>query len=104
MERMASFWDRNKDVLVRAAMALLVGYALLRNVVRASVRQLWYDELCTWILTTLPDFSSVWKALLRAADSMPPGYYRLESLMSKLIPNQQIAFRLPSILAAAFTI
>src|SRR5262249_20635090 len=39
-----------------------------------------------------------------AADSMPPGYYLLESLTSKLIPNQQIAFRLPSILATAFTI
>lgn len=103
-EQIPSFWHRHKDRLISMSMAVLIVYTIIRNVARASERHLWYDELCTWIITTLPSASSVWAALLRAADSMPPSFYVLESFMGTLIPNQQIAFRILSILAVGATV
>jgi hypothetical protein len=94
----------NWDPLVHAATILLIFYVMVRSTFHASLRLLWYDELCTWIVASLPGAASIWNALLRAADSQAPGFYLLESWVAKIIPNQQIAFRLPSILAVGATL
>ena len=97
-------WNRKKDRYISAAAAVLIVYAMVRSGFRASVRPLWFDEVCTWILARMPNVSSVWHALAGGADSQPPAFYLLESFASRLLANQQIALRLPSILASGITL
>ncbi len=94
-----SFWQHNKDRLITSALLFLLSYSLVRGILKAFNRRFWYDELCTWILAHQPNIATLWHALTRAADGHPPPYYLLEKFFSQLIPNDHIAFRLPSILA-----
>lgn len=96
--------NREKDLYASVAMAALIAYVMVRSAFRATVKPLWFDEVCTWIMATLPNASSVWHALERAADAHPPAFYLLESFLDKLIPNQQIAFRIPAILGLGITL
>ena len=92
------FWERNKERIFVAAFSLLLFYSFVRAIFKAATRLLWYDELCTWIVAMQPGLLSIWHALMRAADSHPPPYYAIEKFFGSLIHNEQIAFRLPSIL------
>jgi len=94
-----SFWGKNKEGLLTGAVLFLLVYSVIRNILMAAVRPFWFDELCTWIVARQPKVASIWHALKRAADSQPPPYYILERLFDKLIANDHIAFRMPSILA-----
>jgi uncharacterized membrane protein len=79
-------------------LAILVVYSALQCLIRAVSKPLWYDEICTWTLAHQPGPAAIWNALQHAADSNPPGYYLIERTMSRLIPNQEIALRIPSII------
>jgi len=104
MQKRPATWKPSKDQLVNAAMVVLILYTMVRSTFRAGLKLFWYDELCTWVVATLPSPSAIWNALLRAADSQAPAFYLLESWMAKLVPNQQIAYRLPSIVAGGITL
>ena len=93
-----TFWQRNKERLLTSAVLLCAVYSIIRNVAKAAHRPFWFDELCTWILAHQPNLSSLWKALTHAADSHPPPFYLIEKFFSHIVSNDQIAFRMPSIL------
>jgi hypothetical protein len=93
-----SFWQRNQDRLFASAVLALMVYSVVRNTLKASILHFWFDELCTWILAHQPNVSSIWRALLHGADGHPPPFYLLEKLSSHFVSNDEIAFRLPSIL------
>ena len=84
--------------LISFLFAFLLFYSAVRNILKASLRHFWFDEICTWILTHQPNLSSIWRALMHAADSQPPPFYLVEKLSSHFIASDHIAFRLPSIL------
>lgn len=93
-----SFWQRNKERFLAGAVFFFIGYSIVRNVAKAAHRPFWFDELCTWILAHQPNLASLWKALTHAADSHPPPFYLVEKFFSHIISNDEIAFRMPSIL------
>jgi len=93
-----SFWQRNKERLLTGGLFLFLAYSIVRNVAKAAHRPFWFDELCTWILAHQTDMASLWKALIHAADSHPPPFYLVEKFFSHIISNDEIAFRMPSIL------
>jgi len=94
-----SFWERNKERLLTNAVLLLLIYTAIRSTLYAAIRPFWFDELCTWIVARQPNLSAIWHSLIRAADGQPPPYYLLERLFDRFISNDEIAFRVPSILA-----
>ncbi len=100
----AAQFDQNNSFLGfeidRAAprvLAALVIYAAVRSLVAAAAKPFWYDEMLTWILAQQPSVHAIWNALERAADSQGPAFYVIERAMSAMIPNQEIALRVPSI-------
>ena len=94
-----SFWDRHNKSIFNSAVLFLLFYSAVRSILKAAIRPFWFDELLTWIVARQPNLSSLWRSLAQAADGQPPPYYVLERIFSKLASNDQIAFRLPSILA-----
>lgn len=81
------------------AAALLALVYLLTSVLIASHRLFWYDEILTVMVSQLPDYASIWKALAHGADGMPPAYYILVRIFERLPMPHEIAARLPSALA-----
>jgi len=91
--------DAKTEKFALGGLVILIAYAVLRNLVGAATRPFWYDEVCTWIVVRQPSLSGIWDALKNAADSQPPAFYFVERLSSILIRNEDLALRLPSILA-----
>jgi hypothetical protein len=71
-------------------------FALLR-----AMRQLWYDELFTFYMSTLPDWSAIWGALKDGADLNPPFFYIVTRLSITLFGANEIATRLPGFVGYA---
>ena len=95
-----------KSDVERAAVysfAVLVAYALVRSLVGAATSTFSYDELCGYIVVRQATVSQMWGALERAVDGQPPGFYVVERLFASIIPNEEIAFRLPFILGFCIT-
>ncbi len=86
------------DALTRWLLAGVIGYAVVRGLFEAAIRPFWYDELCTWAIVRQGSVSAMWRALSHAVDSQPPPYYWVERLSSFLTNNEQVSFRIPSIL------
>jgi hypothetical protein len=89
-------WDQTR--LPAWLLGMLVAYAAVRSFFLAAWKPLWYDEVCTVVMSRQPSMASVWRALERGADSQPPPFYPVERFARWLIPNDPLAFRLPSIL------
>ncbi len=83
-------------------LAGLICYALFRNFFEAPSRAFWYDEVCTWVIVRQPTLSVLWRALAHGVDGQPPAYYVIERIASHLSGNEQISFRIPSVLAFSF--
>ncbi|HLW98076.1 MAG TPA: glycosyltransferase family 39 protein [Candidatus Acidoferrales bacterium] len=96
-----SFSSFDFEKLSSWALAALIGYAAVRNVFEALTKPFWYDEICTWVIVHQPGVSRMWEALAHAVDGQPLGYYLLERLASVFVVNEQISFRIPSILGLA---
>jgi hypothetical protein len=65
---------------------------------RASRKLFWFDELFTVYLCRLPDFKSVWHAVLNGADFNPPLLYLVTQFSERIFGEGHIATRLPEIL------
>jgi hypothetical protein len=98
------FSPRKLERAAIAGLGLLIIYAIVRNVIDALSRPFWYDELCTWVMTQLPNASAIWAALSRAADGNPPGFYIIEHAFRNIVPREELALRIPSILAFSCTL
>ena len=63
------------------------------------MRPLWFDELLTLTISSQSNLRDMWSALTRGFDTQPPPFYLLERVFLALPIANQIALRLPSILA-----
>jgi Dolichyl-phosphate-mannose-protein mannosyltransferase len=78
---------------------IVILYTIVKNVFAAASKPFWFDELCTVAVARQPNFSAMWQAFGQAEDSSTPLFCLVEHCFARLIPNQEIAYRLPSILA-----
>lgn len=88
-----------------AALLLLILVTIgFSTTLQAIDRPFWYDEICTVILSRLPNVSEIWKALNNAADTNPPLYYLITRFGRHLIDDDVLGYRLPSILGLLVTV
>ena len=89
--------------LIYGLLGLLLLYAIVRSLVAAAGKAFWYDELLTLTVSSLGS----WKATLEAVrrlDGQPPLFYAIEKFALGLGRKQEIALRLPSLLAFPCTL
>jgi hypothetical protein len=72
--------------------------------VKATRRPFWFDELLTFHISSLRPLALLWSAIRSGVDGMPPGYYALVLIGSKLPGDPHITLRLPSILGYILTL
>jgi hypothetical protein len=77
---------------------LLLIYTFVRSLFAAAAKPLWYDEMYTVFVSHQPSWKAVWNALIVTRDGNPPGFYFIERIFSSLLANEQISYRLASIL------
>jgi hypothetical protein len=85
-------------------LAVLILYATVRNICNTIVKPMWYDEICTVLLSQQEHLSRLWQALARGADSAPITFYLLERIPAAFIRNENLAYRGISILGFAVTL
>jgi hypothetical protein len=88
-----------EDVAASAILVVLVSYVLLRSLVAAVTTPLWFDEICTWIVSRQPTVGDIWRVLSRGADGQPPLFYWLTRASLASLKYESVAIRLPEILA-----
>lgn len=93
--------DRQADRLASWGMWALIAYTLIRNILAAASRPFWFDELCTVAVAGQSTLREVARATVASEDSHPLGFYATEWVFRRLLSNQEIAYRLPSIIAFA---
>jgi hypothetical protein len=69
---------------------------LMFNLLAASVRPLWYDELYTYNIANLPSLAQIWHALSSGEEQLPFFYYVMEWNVVKLFGASEFTLRLPS--------
>jgi 4-amino-4-deoxy-L-arabinose transferase-like glycosyltransferase len=89
-----------------ANLVLLIILAIVGawSVFHAIIKPFWFDEMCTLIVSRSGSLAQMWDALKAAADSNPPVYYALTRLAHGVIPDEHIAYRLPSIVGLILVI
>ena len=104
-ETIVDNWSNNGEILrwnaertAAGGIWLLIVYTAVKNLFAAKSQPFWYDELLTVAVAHQPNLGAVWTALTRAKDSSPPLYILFEHLCGVLVPNEQVAYRLPSII------
>jgi hypothetical protein len=79
----------------------LAAYSVVRNLIRAASKPLWFDELLTQAVSRQPNLSAIWNVLKNGVDGNPPLFYLIERATSKLVSNEMIAYRIVPALAFA---
>jgi hypothetical protein len=102
MERIISK-ERPKK-LIYGLMGFLLLYVVVRSLVAAAGRAFWYDELLTLTISSLGSWKAILEALHRPFDGQPPLFYIIEKFALGLARKQEIALRLPSLLAFPCTL
>jgi len=90
--------------LFYALLCVLVVYAMVRGIAAAAAKPFWYDEMMTLTVGSQGSWKGIVAAQRQALDSNPPLFYLIENYASKIAGNQEIALRLPSILAFPCTL
>ena len=85
-------------------LGLLVVYSVVRSVFASATKPLWYDEILTLTVSRMDSWAARMQTFHPPLDGQPPPFYAIEHLASKLSQNQELALRLPSIVAFAFTL
>lgn len=80
---------------------ILIAYTVLRNLLTALAKPLWFDELLTSSISSRPSLHAVWHATSASKDANPPLFYIVEHWFGALPVNEHIAYRLASILGFA---
>ena len=81
----------------------LIVYAAVRSICQAAVKPLWLDEIFTAIIVRQHGISGMWDALRHSADGQPLLFYLLEWPATAVLRNEQIAYRLLSIVGFLIT-
>lgn len=88
------------DRICFAGALLLAAYFLATSLYIASHRLFWYDEVFTTLTTRMPDWHTMWRALVEDnADPTPFGFFVVARIFDKLFGPSEIGIRLPSALA-----
>jgi hypothetical protein len=82
----------------------LVAYAMVRSLVYARAKPLWFDEFLTLAVSRQADFRAIHEALSQGVDGQPQLFYMVERSAAWLIPNEHIGYRLLSVLGFACTL
>jgi 4-amino-4-deoxy-L-arabinose transferase-like glycosyltransferase len=90
-------WQGRTDRIAAGCIFVLIAYTTVENVLAAASRPFWYDELLTVAVARQPNLSALWTGLVGAKDSSPLLYILIEHLSGLLVPNAQVAYRLPSV-------
>lgn len=80
-------------------LGLLLVYTVVRSTFAAHAKLFWYDELLTLTMASLPNWHAIVAALRAPLDGQPPVFHVIEKFAMHLARNQEIALRIPSILA-----
>ena len=75
-----------------ASLIAMTGYIATR-------RHLWFDEILTYYVATLPNAKAIWHALVLALDGQPPVFYLPAHYASRIFGNSEFVLRLPSVIA-----
>jgi len=90
---LAQTLERHKGVVLAVFSIAYFGLTFYR----ASRKLFWLDELVTVYLCRLPDFKSVWHAVLNGVDFNPPVLYLVTRFSERIFGEGHIATRLPEI-------
>lgn len=86
------------DRWAAAGIWVLILYTGLRNALDAAAKPFWFDELATVAVAGQSNLTSMWRAFDQAQDSSTPLFWLVEHFFGTIIPRQEIAYRMPSIL------
>jgi hypothetical protein len=82
------------------AAGLLAAYFLATSIFIACHRLFWYDEVFTTLTTRMPDWHTIWRALVEDnSDPSTFGFFAVARLFDRLLGPAEIGIRLPSALA-----
>jgi uncharacterized membrane protein len=81
------------------AVAAMAVFYLATSIYIAAHRLFWYDELFTVLISRLPNATTILDALSHADNNMPAPYFLVVHAFLKLLPQAEVAARLPSALA-----
>src|SRR5580704_11135255 len=90
--KFANELDSNRRVWL-----ILFGVFYFCLVFPASFRPLWYDELFTYNVATLPGFRAMWDALTHGADLNPPLFYVVTHAVISVLGPTELGLRTPAI-------
>jgi hypothetical protein len=90
--KFANELDSNRRVWL-----ILFGVFYFCLVFPASFRPLWYDELFTYNVATLPGFRAMWDALTHGADLNPPLFYVVTHAVISVLGPTEFGLRTPAI-------
>ena len=83
-----------------AGTLLLAAYFLVTSIYISGHRLFWYDEVFTTLTTRMPDWHTIWRALVEDnSDPSPLGFFVVARTFDKLFGPSEIGIRLPSALA-----
>jgi hypothetical protein len=85
--------------LIYTCMGFLVVYVIVRGIVGAAAKPLWFDELLTLAVAGQPNLHALWNAVSSGFDAQPPLFDLVERVAMRLASNKEVALRLPSIFA-----
>jgi Dolichyl-phosphate-mannose-protein mannosyltransferase len=79
-------------------LALYSVFLLTTTTYIAAHRHLWFDEIDTFFVGTLPNLRAIWNNLLLATDGQPIGFYVPTHLSYLLFGSSSLAIRLPAVI------
>jgi hypothetical protein len=87
-------------VLERTPIWFLAGFSLLyfsASVTLAYWKLMWFDELCTYHIATLPA-AAIWSTLASRTGPMPPSFYLLTRFSQQWLGPSHVAIRFPELI------
>ncbi len=85
------------------ALAILAAYSVMRTIVTAAKRPFEFDEVLSKLVSRQHGLRGIWQCLNAGMDGQPLLYYVVKRAAQWLVPNEHVAYRLPSILAFVAT-
>ncbi len=78
----------------RLLLFALLAVVALRTILNAIVNPLWFDEICTVLVSRMGSAAAIWSALKDCVDSNPPGFYLAEGAAHQLVGNSALGWRI----------
>ncbi|MDQ2844613.1 MAG: glycosyltransferase family 39 protein [Acidobacteriota bacterium] len=81
--------------------AALLGDILVVGIVRAQYKPLWLDEIMGLLIAKLPVGADIWAICKSGADNQPPLYHYAMRASVRLLGNDALGMRVPSVIGYA---